>query len=81
MKWNEDTQTSNKIDVIIHGVETIGSAERSTNKDEMREMFNTISDGEYKGILYNKFGRERVDRELDKFLDYDFFPDLEEVLE
>ena len=74
MKWNEDTQTSNKIDVIIHGVETIGSAERSTNKDEMREMFNTISDGEYKGILYNKFGRERVDRELDKFLDYDFFP-------
>ena len=26
-------------DVIIHGVETIGSAERSTNKDEMREQF------------------------------------------
>ena len=37
MKLQEDKEHSNKIDVIIHGIETIGSAERSTSKDEMRK--------------------------------------------
>jgi len=63
-----------KIDVILHGVETIGSAERSTNPDEMRELFHTISDGMYAKILYAQFTKERVEKELDKFLSYDFFP-------
>ncbi len=63
----------NKIDVILHGVETIGSAERSTNKEEMRDMFYTISDGQYKDILYTQFSKERVDKELDDFLSMDFF--------
>jgi len=74
MKMNMDTQNANKIDVILHGFETIGSAERSCDKDEMREMFNTISDGEYRDILYREFTKERVDRELDEFLNHDFFP-------
>ncbi len=73
MKLNEDKIHSNKIDVIIHGIETIGSAERSTNKEEMREKFKTISNGEYAKILYDKFTKERVDSELDKYLEYDFF--------
>lgn len=73
MKLNEDKVHSNKIDVIIHGIETIGSAERSTNKEEMREKFKTISDGGYANILYSKFSKERVEAELDKFLEYDFF--------
>ena len=73
MKADFTTNKSNKIDVILHGVETIGSAERSTNKDEMREMFNSISDGKYKDILYSKFSKKRVDKELDAFLDMDFF--------
>jgi aspartyl/asparaginyl-tRNA synthetase len=74
MKADFTTNNSNKIDVILHGVETIGSAERSTDKDEMKEMFYTISDGEYKDILYTNFSKERVDAELNKFLEYDFFP-------
>ena len=74
MKWVDETQTANKIDVIIHGMETIGSAERSCDKEVMRNMFNTISDGEYRDILYNTFTQERVDAELDKFLDHEFFP-------
>ena len=74
MKTDFTTQTSNKIDVILAGQETIGSAERSCNKDEMREMFYTISDGQYKDILYKEFSKERVDKELDEFLDRDFFP-------
>jgi len=73
MKADFTTNKSNKIDVILHGVETIGSAERSTDKDEMREMFNSISDGKYKDILYSKFSKTRVDKELDAFLDMDFF--------
>tara|TARA_B100000035_G_scaffold288299_1_gene273831 strand:+ start:513 stop:1346 length:834 start_codon:yes stop_codon:yes gene_type:complete len=74
MKADFTTQNSNKIDVILHGIETIGSAERSCDKDEMRELFYTISDGQYKDILYKEFTKERVDKELDEFLDRDFFP-------
>ena len=55
-------------------METIGSAERATNVEEMREQFHTISDGEYAVLLYNLFGRERVLKELDEFLKFDFFP-------
>jgi len=64
----------NKIDAILYGIETIGSAERSTNVDEMRELFHTISDGEYANTLYKHFGKKRVNKELDVFLSYDFFP-------
>ena len=74
MKSDFTTKQSNKIDVILHGIETIGSAERSCDRDEMREMFYTISGGQYKDILYKEFTKERVDRELDAFLDRDFFP-------
>ena len=74
--WNmkKEGDTSAKVDVILHGVETIGSAERSCNKEEMREQFLTISDGGYSGLIYDKFSKERVDREMDEFLDRDFFP-------
>lgn len=73
MKLQEDEVHSNKIDVIIHGIETIGSAERSVNKDEMRHMFNTISNGDYANTLYAQFGKDRVEGELNKFLEKDFF--------
>lgn len=72
MKKNGDI--SNKVDVILHGVETIGSAERSCNKEEMRQEFLTISEGGYSSLLYDKFGKERVEKEMDAFLDRDFFP-------
>ena len=70
----QDKPIANKCDVIIGGMETIGSAERATNVDEMREQFHTISDGEYAILLYNLFGQERVLNELDEFLEFDFFP-------
>lgn len=73
--WNMKMENgvSNKIDVLMSGMETIGSAERSTNKTEMRDMFNTISKGKYADILYRHFGKERVVEELDEFLSYEFF--------
>ncbi|OGN05111.1 MAG: transposase [Candidatus Yanofskybacteria bacterium RIFCSPHIGHO2_01_FULL_44_17] len=65
---------ANKVDVILHGIETIGSAERSTDLQEMRESFHTISDGMYADILYAQFGKERVEQELESFLAHEFFP-------
>jgi len=76
--WNmqqyDDTRYSKKVDVILSGMETIGSAERSSDPEVMRHTFNTISDGMYAKTIYNLFGKERVDAELDDFLKMDFFP-------
>jgi len=73
MKQNGDG-TAAKIDVILGGMETIGSAERSTDKAEMRDTFHTISGGKYATLLYDKFGYDRVEEELKDFLSFDFFP-------
>ena len=73
MKQNGDG-TAAKIDVIISGQETIGSAERSSDTDEMMTMFHEISDGMYADLLYDLFGKQRVDKELDEFLALDFIP-------
>ncbi len=74
--WNmkKDGAFANKIDVLLYGIETIGSAERSTSSDEMRELFHTISGGMYAQILYSQFTKERVEDELEKFLAMKFFP-------
>lgn len=72
MKHNKDG-IYNKIDVILYGIETIGSAERSTSVDEMRENFFTISDGQYAKLLFSAFGEERVMAELDDYLSLPMF--------
>jgi aspartyl/asparaginyl-tRNA synthetase len=64
----------NKVDVILFGQETIGSAERATNVNEMKYYFNTISNGGYKDKLYELFGEKRVNEELNKYLSFNFFP-------
>lgn len=75
MKRNEnDKMMANKLDVIMHGVETVGSAERSCNPDEMREAFLTIENGAYAAKIYSLFGKDRVNQELEEFLSHDFFP-------
>ena len=74
MSRNTDGKTAKKIDVILGGMETIGSAERSTDKDMMRDTFHTITNGEYSALLFKLFGKDRVEAELEKFLEFDFFP-------
>lgn len=69
---NNEKGTANKIDVILSGMETIGSAERSSDVNDMLTRFKTISDGGYAQILYDKFGQERVDGELNEFLQHKF---------
>ena len=58
----------NKVDVIMYGMETIGSAQRATDVHEMREQFHNISDGEYAQLLFNHFGKTRVEQELEEYL-------------
>ena len=73
--WNMEMEDgiAKKIDVILCGQETIGGAERATDVNKMYELFNTISDGEYAGLLYEKFGKDRVNRELDDYFSLKFF--------
>jgi aspartyl/asparaginyl-tRNA synthetase len=69
--WNmkkKNDEYANKIDVIMYGHETIGSAERSISPREMAEAFYTISDGKYAQKLFELFGAERVENELKEFL-------------
>ena len=73
MSRNDDGVTAKKMDVILGGMETIGSAERSCDVDMMRDTFHSITDGEYSALLYKLFGKERVEAELEKFLEFDFF--------
>jgi aspartyl/asparaginyl-tRNA synthetase len=75
--WNMKHDSNgifNKVDVILYGQETIGSAERSCDVDKMREMFYEIENGGYSNKLFELFGKERVEKELNDFLSLEFFP-------
>ena len=73
--WNmrhKENNIFNKVDVILYGQETIGSAERSCNVEEMKHNFYTIENGGYSAKLFELFGKERVEKELEEFLSFDF---------
>jgi aspartyl/asparaginyl-tRNA synthetase len=75
--WNmkhKENSIFNKVDVILYGQETIGSAERSCDPKEMKHNFYTIENGKYSEKLFELFGKDRVEEELEEFLSFDFFP-------
>lgn len=75
--WNmkrHDNGTARKIDVILCGQETIGSAERSCDVEQMRTNFFSIEDGKYAEKLFELFSYDRVIKELDEFLANKFIP-------
>jgi aspartyl/asparaginyl-tRNA synthetase len=72
-KRNTEDDTAYKVDVIMSGQETIGSAEREVDRDVMRKRFETIMEGGYKDKLYELFGKERCEVELKDYLNFDFF--------
>jgi len=74
MGRNDGGETAKKVDVIIHGIETIGSAQRSCDKESMRKQFNEISNGEYANMLFSQFSKDRVLGEMNDFLSKEFFP-------
>jgi hypothetical protein len=63
-----------KVDVILDGMETFGSAERSCNKEEMEHFFYNVENGNYAKTLFEKTDKERVLKELDEYLSLDFIP-------
>ena len=74
MKRDPQTGLAKKVDVILCGQETFGSAERSCDVSDMRRRFHTISDGKYADLLYARFTRERVERELEEYFNNKFIP-------
>jgi len=70
---NHPEKVFNKVDVLLYGMETIGSAERSSNTEEMRNNFLKISNGKYAGLLFGQFGKERVMKELEGYLAHKMF--------
>ncbi len=68
MKRYEDSSLAKKVDAIVYGQETIGSAERSCDPEVMRDRFYAISEGKYAEKLFDLFGKKRVKEELDRFL-------------
>jgi aspartyl/asparaginyl-tRNA synthetase len=72
MRRNPDDDTSYKVDVILSGMETFGSAEREVDKDVMRAKFESIMEGSYKNKLFELFGEERTRAELDEYLKLEF---------
>ena len=39
----------------------------------MRDTFHSITGGAYSKLLFELFGKDRVEAELEKFLEFDFF--------
>ena len=58
MMRNKDDDTSKKVDVILSGMETFGSAEQEIDKDIMRDRFNTIMGGSYRDKLFELWRRK-----------------------
>ncbi len=71
MKRNIIKETANKVDAILFGIETIGSAQRENDTEIMEQRFHSISDGVYADLLYSHFGKHRVLKELHEFLSLD----------
>lgn len=70
IKRDENTSHSCKVDVLMYGLKTIISAERSMNPKDIKHFFFTMKDGEYVKSLYNQFGIDRPIGELYQMLNY-----------
>lgn len=73
MEYDQNVRAFKKVDVIINGEECGGGAERSTDRYLQHSRFYSIENGEYSKTLFDKFGMERVQKELNKYLDLTFF--------
>ena len=74
--WNmkrNDNWTAKKVDIILSGQETFGSAERETDTNVMWDRFHSICEGAYKAKLISLFGKERTMKEIEDYLKFEFF--------
>lgn len=73
MALNPNGKTAKKLDVLLSGVETFGTAERSISIQDMRHQFHTVTGGKYAELLYKEFGKDRVDKELEEYFSHNMF--------
>jgi len=73
-RYDDGTNLAKKVDVILSGQETIGSAEREVSREIMLERFKTISGGKYREKIVSLFGEERTMKEMEDYLAFEFFP-------
>lgn len=71
MRLTPDGKAAKKIDVIVGGAETIGSAERAIDRKEMRHSFFHAADG-YSDKLFELYGKDRTMAEVEEYLAFDF---------
>jgi aspartyl/asparaginyl-tRNA synthetase len=72
VEQKDGTCLAKKCDVIMNGIETIGSAERSCDVADMRKRFYSIMDGKYSQALFDLFGKPETEQELDRFFQHKF---------
>ena len=70
----KDPNHAFKLDVIVGGQEAIGSAERAVLVEAMRKEFYASNGGRYHKRLFELFGRQEVETELERYLAHKFFP-------
>lgn len=50
------------------------SSSRSCDVDEMRERFYSIMEGSYSKALFDLFGKDKTQKELEQFFTHKFIP-------
>jgi hypothetical protein len=78
-KWNikfEETSkiTSSNCNIILRGVESIRSSEKSCNREDIYKNFRKMEDGKYSQKFFDLFGEENVKEELNEYLSLNLFP-------
>lgn len=61
----DNPKISEKVDVLMHGMETIGSAKRSCDPNKMSETFYSIEEGKYAQRLLDMFEKKHIEAELE----------------
>ncbi len=57
-----------KSETLLHGISVITSQEQETNGEKLREGFFSLNQGKYAQSLVARFGKERVNRDLEEYL-------------
>ena len=76
VKGSTGDEVALKCDVIMGGMETIGSCERADDVDMMREQFHTISDGGCVGCYITCLVKNEYSKNLMSFYNMISFQDL-----
>jgi len=66
-------QYAQKVDVYMFGQKTVESGKKENDPHLIRKNFESVNSGSYAAKIRGLFGEDRVNKELDDFLSFDFF--------